>query len=151
MRVGVIVPGGVAREGDYGTIPCLLWLFERLARSHDLSVFALYQEPQPSQYERVGTKIHNIGPGTTRLRAIRTIITEHRRSPFDVFHAFWATPPGTIAAVVGSLLRRPVLLHLAGGELVALRDIAYGGRLTVRSRAFVRTALARAARITAAK
>ncbi len=149
MKIGVIVPGGVARRGAHGTIPCLLWLFERLARIHDVHVFALYQEALPSRYPLAGTQVYNIGPGGTRRRAMRTIIAEHRRLPFDLFHAFWATPPGTIAASTGWLLRRPVVLHLAGGELVALRDIGYGGRLTLRSRASVRLALAGAARITA--
>ncbi len=150
MKLGVVTPGGVARGGAHGTIPCIVWLLERMARLHDVHVFALYQEARPSRYSLAGAHVHNIGGGSTRVRAIREIIAEHRRGPFDVLQAFWATTPGAIAGTAGWLLRRPVVLHLAGGDLAALRDISYGGRLTLRSRAFVRMALARASRITAA-
>jgi glycosyltransferase involved in cell wall biosynthesis len=81
---------------------------------------------------------------------LASILAEHRRGAFDLFHAFWATPSGVIAGVAGKLLRRPVLLHLAGGELVALPDIRYGGRSSARGRLALRLALAGATRITAA-
>ncbi len=125
MKVAIIVPGGVDRSGTHRVIPVLLWLIERLAREHDLHVFALYQEPVASRYDLLGASVHTIDRRTTKLGAFRAILAEHRRRPFDVFHAFWATPGGALAAVVGKLLFRPVLLHLAGGELVALPTIDY--------------------------
>ncbi len=150
MKVAIIVPGGVDRSGTHRVIPVLLWLIERLAREHDLHVFALYQEPVSSRYDLLGACVHTIDRRATKLGAFRAILAEHRRRPFDVFHAFWATPAGSLAAVIGKLLTRPVLLHLTGGELVALRTIDYGGRLTPRGRVMVRLALWGAARVTAA-
>jgi glycosyltransferase involved in cell wall biosynthesis len=67
-----------------------------------------------------------------------------------VLHAFWVHPPGLIAAASGKLLRRPVLLHVAGTELVAMPDIRYGNLLTARGRLWVRLGLSGATRITAA-
>ena len=150
MKVGLIVPGGVDRSGTNRVIPCLLWLIERLAREHDLHVFALYQEADASRYDLLGATVHTIDRRSVKLNACKAILAEHRRRSFDVFHAFWATPGGALAAVAGKLLFRPVLLHLAGGELVALPAIDYGGRRTPRGRMLVRLALWGAARVTAA-
>ena len=150
MKVGLIVPGGVDRSGTNRVIPCLLWLIERLAREHDLHVFALYQEANASRYDLLGATVHTIDRRSVKLNACKAILAEHRRRSFDVFHAFWATPGGALAAVAGKLLFRPVLLHLAGGELVALPAIDYGGRRTPRGRMLVRLALWGAARVTAA-
>src|SRR5712692_9994322 len=149
MKVGILVPGGVDREG-IKVIPVLLWLLRRLADRHEVHVFSLYQEPRPAIYQLLGATVHNVGARPVRLRALHMIYREHRRAPFDLLHAFWADPPGVLAAFVGLLLRRPVLLHLAGGELVSLPDIRYGGRLTRRGRALTRLALRGASHLTAA-
>ncbi len=149
MRVALIVPGGVDRSGTHRVIPALLWLIKRLARHHDIVVFALFQETEPPSYELLGATIHNIGRGRSRRRALAEILREHRREPFALLHAFWALPTGALTAVAGWLLRRPVVVHLAGGELVALEDIGYGGLRTLRGRVQVHTALRGASRVTA--
>ena len=51
-------------------------------------------------------------------RTLRVLRDEHRRRPFDVLHAFWATESGLLAAIAGRLLGIPTLVSLAGGELV---------------------------------
>jgi glycosyltransferase involved in cell wall biosynthesis len=150
MKIALIVPGGVDRSGEYRVIPCLLWLIERLARRHDVHVVALRGEPEPCRYELLGATVHAMGSGKARWRALRCVMAEHRVAPFDVFHAMWAGAPGFVAAWAGWLLRRPVALHLGGGELVALQDIGYGGARTLRGRVQTRVALRGADRITAA-
>ena len=150
MKLALIVPGGVDRTGTYRVIPALLWLIERIAREHDVHVFALYQEPQASNYPLLGASVHTIARGRTGRRTLLSILREHRREAFDVLHAFWAMKPGIVAACAGWLLGRPVLLHVAGGELVALPDIGYGGRCGIRGRVSVRIALSGATRISAA-
>jgi len=150
VKIALIVPGGVDRTGTHRVIPALLWLIERLAREHEVHVFALYQEPRPSTYHLRGATVHNIGPGHAGWRTIAAVLREHRRGAWDLLHAFWAVPPGVVAACAGRMLGCPVVLHLAGGELVALRDIEYGGRLTLSGRLWVRVALAGAKQITVA-
>lgn len=104
-------------------------------------------------YPLLGATIHaHIGGGALRARtwALRSIVTEHRRSGFDLLHAIWGVPAGTVAAIAGGLLTRPVLLHLAGGELVAMPEIEYGSLRDLGGRLQIRLALAGADRVTAA-
>jgi glycosyltransferase involved in cell wall biosynthesis len=149
VRIALLVPGGVDRSGTHRVTPCLLCLVERLARRHDLQVFALYQEASPSRYPLLGATVHALNRRWAKLSAVKAVRAEHRAKPFDVIHA-WGTPAGVAAAVLGKILSRPVLWHLAGGELVALPAIEYGGRLTARGRLWSRMALRGATRITAA-
>jgi glycosyltransferase involved in cell wall biosynthesis len=128
MKLALVVPGGVDRSGEFRVIPALLALLERLARTHEVHVFALQQEAAPGDWELAGASIHNIGAGWTRLRAIAAIRAEHRRAPFDVIHAIFSGSCSLVAVVAAKLLRLPSLVHVAGGELVALHAIDYGGR-----------------------
>ena len=128
MKLALVVPGGVDRTGEFRVIPALLALIERLARAHDVHVFALHQEAAAGRWQLVGATVHNIGDHWTRLRAIAAIRTEHRRAPFDLVHAVFSGSCGLVAVAAAKLLRRPSLVHIAGGELVALHEIGYGGR-----------------------
>jgi glycosyltransferase involved in cell wall biosynthesis len=84
------------------------------------------------------------------LNAVRLIRALHRRAPFDVVQAIWSGTCGIVAVVAGRLLGVPSPVHIAGGELIALPDIAYGGRLTARGRLREALTLRGAAAITAA-
>lgn len=149
MRIALVVPGGVSRDDEYKVIPAILWLIERLARRHDVQVVVLRQEPHPAAWDRLGARIHNIGAGAGRIAAVRTLLRLHRTKPFDVFHALWAVRPGQIALTAARLCRRPVLVHVAGGELVWLPEVRFGAR-RARRRAVTRFVLRRADRVTTA-
>lgn len=129
MRLALIVPGGVDRSGEYRVIPALLALIGRLSRHYDVRVLALNQEPDPGQWQLAGAQVNNVGRGFTLLRAIRKICSWHRSAPFDVVHAIWSGPVGLAAVAAARLLGLPSIIHVAGGELVALPEIGYGGRL----------------------
>ncbi len=148
MKIALLVPGGVDRTGEDRSIPVLLWLIERLARVHELHVFALRQEARPCIYPLLGATVHNIGARPRSARMIRSILAEHRRTPFDVLHAYWAGPQGAIAGVVSQRTGVPVLLHLNGGDLVAMPDIEFGGLRSRRARVAFRYAVRRASLIT---
>lgn len=128
MKLALVVPGGVDRTGEFRVIPVLLALIERLARTHEVHVFALRQEALADRWELAGAAIHNIGDGWVRLRAIAAIHAEHRRAPFDLVHAIFSGSCSLVAVAAAKLLRLPCLVHVAGGELVALHGIDYGGR-----------------------
>jgi glycosyltransferase involved in cell wall biosynthesis len=150
MKIAVLVPGGVDRSGSERVVPALLWLIERLARRHEVHVYALRQEASPAHWMLRGAHVHNVGTTSgRRRRCFAWLRAEHQAAPFDVLHAFWGGL-GTYAALAGAWLRVPVLLHLAGGELVALPDAAYGDLLTLRGRLGLRIALAGARRVTVA-
>src|SRR5262245_51064239 len=122
MRIALVVPGGVDRSGEYRVIPALLALIRRLASLHDVQVFALSQEDQPGSWDLAGARIHNIGRRPLRLRAVRAVCSAHRNAPFDVIHAIWSGAVGQVAVTAAKMLRVPSLVHIAGGELVAIPD-----------------------------
>ncbi|MBB5866155.1 glycosyltransferase family 4 protein [Xanthomonas sp. 3058] len=134
MKLALVVPGGVDRSGEVRVIPVFLTLIEWLARSHQVHVFVLHQEPMPGTWTLRGATIHNIGAQRTRLRAINAIRKEHRRAPFDLIQAIFSGHCSLIAVAAAKLLRRPSVVHIAGGELVALHAIGYGGRRRLRGR-----------------
>lgn len=150
MKLALVVPGGVDRGGERRVIPALLHLIARLAQSHEVHVFALRQEARPACWPLAGATIHNVGDGGTRLRAIRAIALENRRAPFDRIHAIFSGPCGQVAVAAGLWLHCPTLVHIAGGELVALRDIHYGGRQNWRGRLCEALVLRCADQVTAA-
>jgi glycosyltransferase involved in cell wall biosynthesis len=134
MRIALIVPGGVDRSGELRVIPALLALIRRLAAHHAVHVFALRQEPRPASWELCGARIHNIGLGWTRARALRAIRAEHHAARFDLVQSIWSGACGLIAVTAARALRLPGLVHVTGGEPVALRDIGFGGRIHWRGR-----------------
>jgi glycosyltransferase involved in cell wall biosynthesis len=150
VKIALVVPGGVDRSGEYRVIPALLALIVRLSLRHDVHVFALHQEVQPASWDLAGSRIHNIGAGNTRLRAIQAIRAEHRSSAFHAVQSIWSGSPGLIAVSAAKLLRIPSFVHVAGGELVALPEISYGGRLTWKGRMREAAVLRAATKVTAA-
>lgn len=134
MKIALVVPGGVDRSGEYRVIPALLALMKQLTLNHELHVFALTQEPTPGDWMLTGARVHNIGLKRTRPRAVMAILREHRVAPFDIVHSIWSGSCGLVAVTAARLLRIPSLVHIAGGELIALPDINEGGRLTWKGR-----------------
>jgi glycosyltransferase involved in cell wall biosynthesis len=150
MKVALIVPGGVDRSGEVRVIPALLALIRRLSFDHELHVFATHQEPAPAVWELEGARIHNLGLPRTVWRALKAVRAEHRKAPFQIVQSIWAGSSGAIAVAVGALLGVPSLVHVGGGELVALADIEYGGSISWRRRFLQHAVLTRATGVTAA-
>ena len=146
----MVLPGGVDRSGEYRVIPAFLALIARLSADHELHVFALHQEAAPGTWQLHGARIHNVGAGRTRLRALQAILAEHRISPFSLVHSLFSGAPGLVAVSAARLLRIPSIVHVAGGEPVRLPDIRYGGRCTWRGRLQETAILAGATVVTAA-
>ncbi|HVX04635.1 MAG TPA: glycosyltransferase family 4 protein [Rhodanobacteraceae bacterium] len=149
MKLALVVPGGVDRGGEVRVIPALLALIERLSRAHEVHVFALHQEAAADRWKLAGATIHNLGAGAIYLRGIAAIRAEHRHAPFGLVQAIFSGPCGLIAVAAAKLLRVPSAVHVTGGELVAMRDIGYGGRLTWKGRLRERLALRGADAVTA--
>lgn len=150
MKVAMVVPGGVDASGEVRVIPALLALLGRLAAEHDLHVFATHQEPLPGNWLLAGAKVHNLGLPRTAARALRAVLAEHRTAPFEIVHSIWAGACGAIAVTAAALLRVPSIVHVAGGELVAIDDIGYGGCRTWRGRYLASGVLRRATAVTCA-
>lgn len=150
MNIALIVPGGVDRSGEYRVIPALLALIKRLSSRHVVHVFALTQGEEPGIWDLAGATIHNLAYTHGRLRSVRAIVAQHRSSRFDVIHAIWSGSCALLAMTAARLLRIPFVVHIAGGELVSLPAIQYGGRLSWRGRAREAVVLRAASAVTAA-
>lgn len=145
-----MVPGGVSRDGEYRVIPVLLWLIERLAHRHDVHVVTFRQEAVPASWPLLGATVHNVGRRPRSVRALRILLHLHRSKPFDVFHSIWAGGPGLAAFAAARLCRKPVLVHVAGGELVWMPELEFGAARRAWWRALTRMVLRGADVVTAA-
>jgi glycosyltransferase involved in cell wall biosynthesis len=157
MRVGLITPGFSAHTDDW-CIPALRDLARGLSRAgYQLHVLALRYPYKPGRYHLCDVEVTALGGGrgqrwkSLRLwqQTLKAIGVTHRRQPFDLLHAFWATESGALAALAGRLWQIPTIVSLAGGELVGLRDIGYGSQLVTTERWKVWLALRLAGAITA--
>jgi glycosyltransferase involved in cell wall biosynthesis len=156
VRIGLVVPGFSADPNDW-CIPALRDLVRQLAPVADIHVFALRYPSRAAEYELFGARVTALGGGEARRRgsaglwgrATMALAAEHRRRPLDVLHAFWAGETGGLTALVGRALAIPTVVSLAGGELVGLRDIGYGGLLRRAERVKTRLALRLAQAVTA--
>jgi len=148
VRVGLVVPGFSAAPDDW-CIPALRHLARRLAVTDHLRVIALRYPYRADRYTLESFEVVSLGGGLRRRAAtlglwrtaFELLVREHHRQPFDVLHAFWATESGCLAALAGRRLRVPVLVSLAGGELVRLDDIGYGDQRLAWERLKIATAL----------
>ncbi len=133
MNIGILLPGFSSDENDWA-IPVQLNLVREMARHDDVRVLALRYPHRRDRYSVYGAEVHSLGVGQVRgsrrlalwWDAIKTLWRLHREKPFDVFHAMWADETGLIAAWAGKLLNVPVVVSIAGGELVGFEDIGYG-------------------------
>jgi glycosyltransferase involved in cell wall biosynthesis len=149
MKLALVVPGGVDRTGEYRVIPVLLALISRLAREHEVHVFAFLQEPSAARWRLAGAEIHNIGRPMTIARTILAIRREHARGRFALIHALWSGSTGFAAVASAKLLRLPSIVHLTGVEQFAFPDIHYGGQLRWQRRVMERIVMHSATRVTA--
>jgi len=165
MKVAIVTPGGISRDGRHDVIPALLALTSELARRHAVHVFAIGGPGAVSRYTWGGAAVHQLGDPATvdasgpahragRLLRVGGQLWRELRSAqsrgggFDVIHALWATDPGLLAGLFGRVLRAPAVVSVAGGESVWLPDIGYGGARSRVNRARTAVVLRGAAAVT---
>jgi glycosyltransferase involved in cell wall biosynthesis len=156
VRIGLVLPGFSAEPSDW-CIPALRHLVDHLSEQDDVRIVSLRYPYRAARYTIARADVIALGGAQRRGLAglgvwqtgVRTLLAEHRRRPFDVLHAFWATESGLVAALTGRVLGRPTLVSLAGGELVGLPDIGYGDQLVHAQRLKVTASLRLASVITA--
>lgn len=150
MKVVWIVPGFSRDERDW-CIPALLDLARVLAQHCELHIIALRYPYRRDRYSVYGATVHAIGGGHRGARFTPGIWREALNLinllQADVLHAFWAYEPGLIAA--RAAVRMPIIISLAGGELIDLPKIKYGLARHIHLRLVLRWSLRRAEVVTA--
>lgn len=149
MRIALVVTGGVDRSGRERVIPALLWLIERLARRHAVTVYAVRYHHRACTYPLLGATVRDLGRpegAPQQYAAVRDALD--RDGPFDVVHGYWALPAGLAAASAARRLGMPSVVTLDSGELVALDDIGYGQQRTLSQRLAVAATVRLANRVT---
>ncbi|HEY4124323.1 MAG TPA: glycosyltransferase family 4 protein [Rhizomicrobium sp.] len=148
VKIAFLIPGGVDREGVQNIVPCFLWLIEWLVKNGDeVHVFTLYQERRAAHWKLLGANIHNAGGNHPTFRMLAQFVREHRRSRFQVIQTDWSLKASLVGAAAGKICRIPLLLHLSGGELVAIPDIRYGDQCGLKTRTMFRLAIAASDRV----
>jgi glycosyltransferase involved in cell wall biosynthesis len=155
MRIAFVVPGFSAHPADWA-IPALQHLAQALAAEHDLHVFSqrypaagTYRFDNLTHYAMGGGQRFGLASAKIWWQTSRAILAQHRRTPFDLIHAFWADEAGFSAAIAGLKVGRPVIVSLGGGELIRLASIPYGAQRFLARRLTTGFALRRATRVTA--
>ena len=149
MRIALVVTGGVDRSGRDRVIPALLWLIERLARRHEVIVYALRYHEKACSYPFLGATVHDLGRPRGLRRQYAALVRALRRDgTFDVVHGYWALPSGLVAAAAGRRLGVPSVVTLDSGELVSLPRVGYGQQRLWRHRLAVTATLRLASRLT---
>lgn len=155
MKIGFVLPGFSSNDRDW-CIPALLNLVRLAAKDYEVHVFALEYPYRRDVYTVHGATVHSMN-GRNRGKwyaprlwsdTLSAVREEHRCAPFDILHGFWANKPSLIALIAGRALSVPVVVSVAGGELVGLRSISYGGQLTFFERTIVRWTVRGANRLT---
>ncbi len=154
MRVGILLPGFSSSEQDWA-IPVQLNLVREMSADEDVRVLALRYPFRRDCYSIYGATVYSLGVGQVRswrrlklwADALLTLRHLHHKKPFDVLHAMWADETGLIAAWAGRMLGIPVVVSIAGGELVGFEDLGYGLQRSAFSRWIVGQALYGADRI----
>ncbi len=139
-------------DGSY-TPAVIDWLTE-LGREVDITVFAVGHRPR-NRCVYDFENLHVVATG--RLNGIRAlyrlpwlalkIYRLRRQHPDLLLHGIWHVG-GLWAAVAGTLLRRPVIVSLLGGELADLPEIGYGVASRRRWQILLRRVLRTAHRVT---
>ena len=158
MNIGIVLPGFSGDIDDWA-IPVQRNLIREMAKEHNVRVITLRYPHRRDTYDFEGATIHSLGVGAwtrgfKRLKlwydAIRIIKQLHQQRPFHVLHAMWADETGLIAGWAGKQLGIPVVVSIAGGELVGFDDIEYGLQRSRFSRWTVGQALKHASAIVVA-
>ncbi|MFQ5459782.1 MAG: glycosyltransferase family 4 protein [Anaerolineae bacterium] len=157
MRVALVVPGFLTSATD-PFVPCWRHLAEDLGRHGEVTVFPL-RRPAASAapYVVAGARVIPLGAGDPPRhlsaglwrRGWAAMAAAHRQHKFDVVHALSAGEAGWVAAVGARRLNVPLVVHIGGGELVGLPDVAYGSATVLTERLQVAVSLAAADVVTA--
>ena len=154
MKICWIVPGFQSDATDR-CIPALTDLAHKVARHHDLTVYALQYPGREDRYRIGAVTVRSFRPSPPmglpkvgRLGSLGRAVWEIGHAPGDLVHAFWAAQPALVGGLATRLRKRPLIVACMGGETARLPQIGYGAALKPLDRAYLRLAVEAAQVIT---
>lgn len=149
MNVGILLPGFSANKDDWA-IPVQQNLIREMSTHANVRVITTRYPHTRTPYTIYNATVYPLGAGAwarkwARLRlwwdTLHLLQHLHNEQAFDVLHAMWADETGLLATWAGKQLNIPVVVSIAGGELVGFDDIDYGLQRSRFSRWTVRQAI----------
>jgi glycosyltransferase involved in cell wall biosynthesis len=132
MRVAIWLQGGIGGGNFSQGYPPLLNFVVKLSSCHQITVYSILSAN--IDFVPHGFKFRTVKRGISS-RKLRTILIfflflwDHFKKPYDLIHAFWVYPAGTMAVILGKIIRKPTIVTIQGGEAAALPQIRYGNML----------------------
>lgn len=132
MRIAIWLQGGIGGGNFSQGYPPLVNFVEKLSKNYAVTIYSIL--PANEDFVPVGYSFRSI---TRKIssRKISTVLIfflflwDHFRKPYDLLHAFWVYPAGTLAVVLGKIVGVPSIVTVQGGEAAAVKDIGYGNML----------------------
>ena len=132
MRIAIWLQGGIGGGNFSQGYPPLVNFVEKVSENHSITVYSIL--PANDEFIPAGYTFRTITRKVT-ARKLRTVLIfllflwDHIRKPFDLVHAFWVYPAGTLAVVLGKIVGIPSIVTVQGGEAAAVKAIGYGNML----------------------
>ncbi|MFN9862414.1 MAG: glycosyltransferase [Bacteroidota bacterium] len=150
-RIAIFMHGGVGGGFFSQGQPNIAALVSALAKDYAVTVYSQFRanEEFSPPYQFVSAPDF-LKMGTVRwLWVVNVFLINHLKQKHQVVYAFWAYPAGFWCVVIGKIFHVPSIVHLQGGEVVALPAIQYGGLLRPRTRTAVKWTLQKATTVIA--
>lgn len=130
--MAIFLQGGVGGGNFSQGYPPLVHFLNGLSERVEITVYSVFP-PNPDfrndkfKVESPGRRITN--PKLRTVLLMTGFMNDHLVRKYDIVHAFWVYPAGTVAVLLGKLLRIPSVVTVQGGEAAAIKEIGYGNML----------------------
>jgi glycosyltransferase involved in cell wall biosynthesis len=132
MRIAIWLQGGIG-GGNYSQgYPPLFNFILRISATHEVTVYSIF--PPNKDFVPAGFKIRSSSSSIKNVK-LRTLLLlflfakDFSQKRFDLLHAFWVYPAGTLAVIMSKIFRVPSIVTIQGGEAAAIPEIGYGNML----------------------
>lgn len=129
LRISIWTHGGIGGGLFSQGQPAIQLLVGKLSSDFDIDVYSM--ESPDEDFNPSGYRIISLH-WKTRARWLRwsylvwRFAIEHIRRRYRVLYAFWGYPSGCLAVMLGKILGIPSVVHLQGGDAVAMSSLNYG-------------------------
>ncbi|MEL6562460.1 MAG: glycosyltransferase family 4 protein [Bacteroidota bacterium] len=127
-RIAFVTVGGFGTGNFSQGIPILNRFVQGIAENHEAVVFSMYPvnaDFKESTFKVIAPK-HQLSYLRKLIWLIRAFRQENNRNKIALLHAFWGFPSGLFGAVLKLIFRKPLLIHLQGGDSVGIPEINFG-------------------------